>query len=81
MTAPRWFTRFPWIRVVATIMAILVILFCAGVIVYGNASTSNDIALGLLAAISALAALGQWFFPFSSKKSEESQLPLACELV
>ena len=81
MVTLRWFFRLPWRRVVITIIVFLVIIFCVGVIAYGSASTSNDVALGLLAAISALLALGQWVFPFSPKQYEESQLPLACELV
>src|SRR5581483_1319385 len=75
------YKHLPWIRVIFTIIALFVIAFCVGLIVYGNTSTSNDVALSILAGISALFALGQWFYPFSPRQSEASQMPLARQLV
>ena len=81
MVALERYKHLPWIRVIFTIIALFVIAFCVGLIVYGNTSTSNDVALSILAGISALFALGQWFYPFSPRQSEASQMPLARQLV
>src|SRR5260370_17617947 len=75
------YKHIPGIRLAIAVIATLVVAFCVGLIVYGSASTSNDVALGILAGITALLALGQWFFPFSPKQSKTSQMPLARELV
>src|SRR6266566_7813989 len=81
MVKNRWFRRFPWLRLILSLIAILLIFFCIGVIAYGSNSTSNDIVLAILASLAAFFALGQWFFPFSPEKSERLQLPLVHELV
>jgi tetratricopeptide (TPR) repeat protein len=81
MAKREWYKRLPWIRLTVSVIALLVIVFCVGLIAYGSTSTSNEIALGILAGITAIFALGQWFFPFSPHQPEEPHLPLASELV
>lgn len=73
--------RIPWIRLCLTLIAVLLIVFCVGLIFYGSASTSNDIAFGILAGISAVFAFGQWFFPLTSSQTKQLLLPFAYELV
>src|SRR4051794_31238134 len=75
-----WYKRL-WIRLVISIIALLLIVFCVGLIFFGSSSSSNDIALALLAGISTLIVIGQWIFPFSLEKSEQLILPYARELV
>src|SRR5947209_6610128 len=73
--------RIPWIRLCLTLISILLIVFCVGLIYYGSTSTSNDIAFGILAGISAVFAIGQWFFPMTASQTKQLMLPLASELV
>jgi len=80
MAKQAWYKRL-WIRLIITTFALLLIAFCVGLIIWGSNSSSTDIALGLLAGISALFALGQWVFPFSSEKPEQLILPYARQLV
>jgi tetratricopeptide (TPR) repeat protein len=80
MARQAWYKRF-WIRLIITTLALLLITFCVGLIIWGSNSSSTDIALALLAGITALVAVGQWVFPFSSEKSEQLILPYARELV
>ncbi|GHO95422.1 hypothetical protein KSF_054700 [Reticulibacter mediterranei] len=81
MVEPSWYKRFLSIHFLLTIIAPLIIFFCVALIVYGSISTSIDIALGILAGISTLVALGQWLYPFSPKQSETFRLPLASQLI
>lgn len=69
-----------WVHLIITLLLLLVIAFCVGLIVWGSNSSSNDIALGLLAALSLCVAIGQWFFPVSAKR-DLLKLPYARELV
>jgi hypothetical protein len=80
MAKQLWYKRF-WIRLIITAVALLLITFCVGLIIWGSNSSSTDIALALLAGISSLVAVGQWIFPFSSEKPEQLLLPYARELV
>src|SRR5260370_8944118 len=80
MAKQAWYKRL-WIRLIITTFALLLIAFCVGLIIWGSNSSSTDIALGLLAGITALVAVGQWVFPFSSEKPEHLILPYALELV
>ncbi len=80
MAKQAWYKRL-WIRLIITTFALLLIAFCVGLIIWGSNSSSTDIALGLLAGITALVAVGQWVFPFSSEKPEQLILPYARELV
>jgi tetratricopeptide (TPR) repeat protein len=80
MAQQPWYKRL-WIRLIITTIALLLIAFCIGLIIWGSNSSNTDIALGLLAGISALVVVGQWVFPFSSEKPEQLILPYARELV
>jgi len=79
MAKQAWYKRL-WMRLIITTFLLLLITFCVGLIIWGSNSSSNDIALALLAGISALVGAGQWIFPFSSKKTEQFVLPYAHEL-
>src|SRR6266566_1702352 len=70
-----------WLRLIITTVALLLITFCVGLIIWGSNSSNTDIALGLLAGISALVVVGQWVFPFPSEKPQQLILPYARELV
>jgi hypothetical protein len=70
-----------WIRLFISFFLLLLIAFCVGVIYWGSNSSSTDIALALLAGISALVGIGQWLFPTSSEKSNQLRLPYARQLV
>lgn len=74
-----WYIRLR-VRLIISFIAILLLLFCVGLIVWGSNSSSNEIALVFIAALSACFALGQWFFPLSTEKSEFPSLPYAREL-
>ncbi|SRR5258708_36366876 len=75
-----WYKRL-WIRLIITLLALFLITFCVGLIFWGSNSSSNDIALALLAGITAFVAVGQWILPFSSEKPEQLSLPRARELL
>ncbi len=81
MSINKWYKSIIWIRLIITTLGFLLITFCICLIIYGSNSTSIDIALGILAGISALFALGQWFFPSSPIQPEVTHLPRAFELV
>ena len=81
MSKNPWYKGLPWIRFIITIIALLVIAFCLGLIIYGRNSTSNDIALGIITGITAVFALGQWLFPFSPIQSEVPHLRFVRKLV
>lgn len=75
------YKRLPWIRLIVTIIAVLFIAFCVGLIVGGSNSTSNDITFAILAGVSLVVGLLAWFFPFALKQSEATPLHRARELV
>ena len=75
-----WHKRL-WIRLIITAIAVLLVSFCVGLIIGASPSSNTDIALGILAGIGVLVAVGQWVFPFSSETPERLQLPYARELV
>src|SRR6266566_4001746 len=74
-----WY-QLPWIRLIISFLLLLLIAFCVGLIVWGSNSSNNDIALGILAALSLCVALGQWFFP-GFGKVDLLKLPYVRELV
>src|ERR1700688_4409569 len=80
MARQKWYKRIPWIRLLLTIIAVLLITFCVAIIIYSD-NSSNNIALSMLAGITALVTFGTWFFPFSLNTSEQPMIPFASELI
>ena len=66
---------------IITTFAVALIVFCISLIIYGVNSISDNIALGILAGLSTVFTLGQWFYPFSPKQAEVPFISRARELV
>jgi hypothetical protein len=59
-----------WVRLFITLILLSLIAFCVGLVLWGSNSSNIDIALCILAGISAFVAFGQWLFPWSSREPE-----------